>query len=90
MTASEGYEGEKYIRVAAQQEKEMLLITVDNSFDGFLIQEGEKIFSRKRKQEEVIGMKSMRQICEKYGGSCSFQTAGNEFEASFLLMLEQK
>ena len=90
LTASEGYEGEKYIRVAAQQEKEMLLITVDNSFDGFLIQEGEKIFSRKRKQEEGIGMKSMRQICEKYGGSCSFQTAGNEFEASFLLMLEQK
>lgn len=90
LTACERYDGEKYIRVAAQREKEMLLITVDNSFDGILIREGERIFSRKRKQEEGIGIRSMRQICQKYGGSCSFQTVGNEFEASFLLMLEQK
>lgn len=64
----------------------MLVITVDNSFDGVLERDGEKILSKKRAHEEGIGLRSMRQICEKYGGTSEFHAEGNRFEASFLLM----
>lgn len=87
MTACKGCETDRYIRVAAEQDGECFLLTVDNSFDGVLLQDGKKIFSGKRKEgEEGIGIRSMRQICEKYGGTCRFEAAGNRFEASFLLM----
>ena len=47
----------------------MLLLTVDNSFDGMILKKEEKILSRKRKDEAGIGIRSMQQICEKYNGS---------------------
>lgn len=86
ITACEAYDGERYIKIRIEEKEKMLLLTVDNSFDGIFLRDGEKIFSRKRKQEEGIGIWSMRQICDKYGGTCKFLAKGNEFEASFLMI----
>ena len=48
----------------------MLLITVDNSFDGILFQENGKIYSKKRQnKQEGIGILSMKKLCEKHGGA---------------------
>ena len=87
VTACKGYDGERYISVAAQREKELLMLTIDNSFDGILLQKEGKILSRKRVEEEGIGIRSMEQICEKYGGISRFQADGNRFEVSFMLPL---
>lgn len=85
VTACETIERGRYIEVAILNRDDSLTITVDNSFDGKLIREGERIYSRKRNHEEGIGIASMKEIVGKHGGLCRFQTSGREFEASFLL-----
>ena len=87
VTACEKYDGKRYISIAAQRENKLLLLTIDNSFDGVLLQKEGKILSKKRKDEEGIGIRSMKQICEKYGGTSRFQADGSRFEASFMLPL---
>lgn len=71
----------------------MLLITVDNSFDGILFQENGKIYSKKRRnkqrnKQEGIGILSMEKLCEKHGGASCFEAVGNRFQASFILKNE--
>ena len=67
----------------------MLLITVDNSFDGRLFQENGKIYSKKRQnKQEGIGILSMKKLCEKHGGASRFEAVGNRFQASFILKNE--
>lgn len=69
----------------------MLLITVDNSFDGKLLQENGKIYSKKRgKRQEGIGLLSVKKLCEKNGESSKIEVDGNRFQASFLLKNEEK
>ena len=56
MTAAGQYEGKRFIEVATEKKHDMLLITVDNSFDGILFQENGKIYSKKRQnKQEGIG-----------------------------------
>ncbi|MDD3340000.1 MAG: GHKL domain-containing protein [Lachnospiraceae bacterium] len=85
VTACKDYDGKRFIRIATETDGEMLILTVDNSFDGVLHMDNQKILSKKRNHEEGIGIASMRQICKKNGGTCSFKADGNNFEASFLL-----
>lgn len=49
MTAAGQYEGKRFIEVATEKKHDMLLITVDNSFDGILFQENGKIYSKNGK-----------------------------------------
>lgn len=85
VTACGRYDSERYITVASEKNQDMLLLTVDNSFDGMVLKKEEKILSRKRKDEAGIGIRSMQQICEKYNGTSRFEAAGNQFEASFMI-----
>lgn len=85
VTACGEYNGKRYISIAAQRENGMLLLTIDNSFDGVLLQKDGKILSKKRTDEEGIGIRSMKQICEKYGGISRFKAEQNQFEASFMM-----
>lgn len=78
-------EKERYVNVAILERDDSLMITVDNSFDGVLLKENGRIYSRKRKHEEGFGILSMKEIVDKYGGVCRFGAEGEEFEASFLL-----
>lgn len=91
VTAAESYDGERYIEVLSEKKNDMLLITVDNSFDGKLLQENGKIYSKKRgKRQEGIGLLSVKKLCEKNGGSSKIEVDGNRFQASFLLKNEEK
>ena len=85
VTACGRYDGERYITVASEKNQDMLLLTVDNSFDGMILKKEEKILSRKRKDEAGIGIRSMQQICEKYNGISRFEAAESQFEASFMI-----
>lgn len=90
VTACKAYEKERYVSVISEKREGMLFLTVDNSFDGILITSKEKngrILSKKRDNEEGIGIYSMEQICKKYHGSSRFEAKQNHFEASFLLKL---
>lgn len=89
VTACMAWDGKREIRVMATREHSIVLITVDNTFDGCLLKKDGKILSKKRKDEEGIGLVSMKKICEKYGGTCEFRSQGNRFEASFFLMMNE-
>lgn len=77
----------RYVDIAVMNRDGSLLITVDNSFDGVVLKENGRIYSRKRNHEEGIGIASMKEIVEKYEGLCRFRASGRKFEASFLLNL---
>lgn len=85
LSACKDYMGEKYISLASEREQNMLLLTIDNSFDGVLLMEDGKILSRKQEIKDGSGIRSMEQICAKYDGACRFHAEGEQFEASFML-----
>lgn len=85
VTACEKCAGKRYINVSSEKTQDMLLFTIDNSFDGIILKKDDKILSRKRENKEGIGIQSMKQICEKYDGISRFEAKGNQFEASFML-----
>ena len=65
VTAAGQYDGKRFIEVATEKKHDMLLITVDNSFDGILFQENGKIYSKKRQnKQEGIGILSMKNFAK--------------------------
>ena len=85
VTACEKCNEKRYIMISSEKSQDMMMLTIDNSFDGIIERKGEKILSRKRENKEGIGIRSMKQICEKYNGISRFETDGNRFEASFMI-----
>lgn len=88
MTAAGQYEGKRFIEVATEKKHDMLLITVDNSFDGILFQENGKIYSKTAKQTGRNRHSFHEKLCEKHGGASHFEAVGNRFQASFILKSE--
>lgn len=84
VTACKAYDGKRYIKIASEISGGLLLITVDNSFNGILQIENGKILSSKREHEEGIGIASMKKICADHGGRSKFVSEQTRFEASFL------
>lgn len=76
-----------FIFVAAQSEEQVLSVLVQNSFDGVMEQEQDEILSRKRKKKPGIGLTSMREVCDRYGGSMEVKWNENTFTVMFILPL---
>ncbi len=86
VAAAGQYEGERFVEVLSEKKNDMILITVDNSFDGVVLHQNDKIYSKKRNEnQEGIGIRSIKKLCEKNGGLCKFEAEGNRFQVSFLL-----
>lgn len=62
----------------------MLVITVDNSFDGTIKQQNHQYLSTKP-GHTGIGLKSVTDIAEKYSGGTEFSHDGNIFHASVMI-----
>lgn len=75
MTAAQ----ERFICVSVQSEKQLLSILIQNSFDGMVEEQDERILSRKRKNREGVGLGSMRTICQRYGGMMEYSWDENTF-----------
>ena len=90
VTACAAYEGPREITVASEKSEGALLLTVDNTFDGILLEEDGHFLSKKRDHSQGIGIPSMEEICQKYQGTCRFEANGNRFEASFYLQISAK
>ena len=82
--ACRGISGERFIRINTRLSGKMLAVTVDNSFDGELKNEGGALISRKR-EGEGIGISSIKAIAEKYGGAAQFEVKDNVFQVSVIL-----
>lgn len=90
VTACGSFDGPREITVASEKRDGVLVLTVDNSFDGVLFWEKGVLLSRKRTHSPGIGIASMEEICKKYQGTSRFEGNGTRFEASFLLRLPEK
>lgn len=62
----------------------MLGITVDNSFNGTLINENGNFISTKH-EHTALGLKSIKNIADKYNGSSSFVSRDGMFYSSIML-----
>ena len=76
----------RFISVIAETEEYVLSIVVHNSFDGKIVTQDDHILSRKRDHLQTgIGLASMAEICEKYGGTLN--TAYDEGTFTVLISL---
>ena len=78
-------EGEKFITLRSRMQKELLIITMDNSFNGQLRQNGQNFYSSKRNEAYGIGLASVRSVARDAGGEAQFEGEGNTFRASLYL-----
>ena len=80
-----GY-SEKFIRLNSQIQYELLVITMDNSFNGMIQKEDDRFRSAKR-DDFGIGLTSIQSVARKAGGNASFQGDGKVFLSSVYLTL---
>ncbi len=66
----------------------MLAVTVDNGFDGIVSQKGSEYLSVKS-DHRGLGLKSLADIAEKYGGGAEFRHDGKMFYSSVMLRLSE-
>lgn len=85
VTACKIADGDRFITVSSKTDGNVLIISIQNSFDGIIKQESGKILSRKRRNQEGIGISSMKTICEKYDGTMQTEYKNNIFSVMFLL-----
>lgn len=74
----------KYVEVSITEINAMILITVRNSYEDVLIDEGLNT-SKDNKANHGFGIKTIRKIAKKYQGSADFYTEGDLFCCSVML-----
>ena len=74
----------KFIKISSKMVGSMLAITIDNSFDGNVKQDGDTFLSLKR-EGEGIGISSVKAVSQKYGGTARFEPKDFVFQVSVLL-----
>ena len=59
---------------------------VRNSFDGQVEERNGELLSRKRDHEPGVGIRSMREVCRRCGGTLEYQWDENTFTLLILLV----
>ena len=77
-------EGHRFIKLNSTFHHGILTVTMDNSFDGTVIKNGEHYRSSKR-NDYGIGLESIRTVTEKTHGGCQFIQKENVFLSSVYL-----
>ena len=77
--------GEKFIKINSRPQGKMLMITIDNSFNGELIRKGDKLMSTKH-EGEGLGTSSIKGVVQKYNGTAGFSATENVFQVSIVLI----
>lgn len=75
-----------YIDINIKQNKKFLMIVIKNSFRGTLMEDMET--TKQNKKFHGIGLRSVKNIVERYDGEISFDTEQNEFCVTILLINE--
>lgn len=74
-------EGERFIRISSDIDYELLVITMDNSYDGHFTYEGERFRSSKR-EDFGVGLSSVLYTARKYQGDAKFEGKDGNFQSS--------
>lgn len=85
LTASKNAKDDKFIAIYSENDNNQLTLIVDNSYDGVIIRKNGKIISKKNTEDSGIGIISMKAICKKYNGYCTFEANEKVFHSSFIL-----
>ena len=83
-------EENRFVILTSGRDGDLLSIMVQNSFDGKMNVDVEKIFSRKSENRIGVGLESMRSICEKYGGSMKNEWNASTFTNFMILNAKMK
>lgn len=76
----------RFLKLSAQiSGKQMIAVTVKNSYEGEIQTLGESFLSSKESKREGIGVASVRAVAEKYHGIAKFTYQDGVFQASVLL-----
>ncbi len=79
---------EQSLHLHLKQQGDMLLLTLDNRFDGNLhYREGNLLSHKRGGTTEGIGLQSVRAIAEKYQGVLRVEPSANVFKVSVMLTL---
>lgn len=76
--------GELFISLRVKTVQGILVITLDNSYEGAIRKAGDTFLSSKSERAGV-GISSVQKLAEKYGGAAEFHFDGNQFHASVML-----
>ena len=80
------YKENKFIIIKSSLNRNILTITMDNSFNGEVIHIGEKYKSAKR-NDYGIGLESIKSISRQYHGDANFTYENNVFYSSIYIVL---
>lgn len=86
-------EAEAFIRLCSLQKGNLLILKVENSFDGILIrkrQEGLPATEKADKKSHGIGLANIRSTAEKYQGTMDFKAEGRVFILSVMIKNKRK
>lgn len=75
----------RFLSVLAESDDYSLTVVMQNSFDGVVEKQDDKIMSRKRSGRHGVGLRSIKSICEKYGGTMETSHDENVFTGIFIL-----
>nr|WP_254304831.1 ATP-binding protein [Rathayibacter sp. VKM Ac-2835] len=78
----------RLIRVAVFSQNELLMIRVENTFDGRLrIVEGHPVSLKPDPSQHGFGLRNIRGVAEKYDGTVTFESRENWFSLRILIPL---
>ncbi|MDA3732964.1 GHKL domain-containing protein [Niameybacter massiliensis] len=81
-------EEHKYIHVKIKYTKGVLIIKIENTFNGVIEKDGESILTTHQdKENHGIGLESIKRTLEKYDGSLEIEYAENVFSALALIYI---
>ena len=78
----------KEIQVKIGISDQIVFFRFHNYFDGTLKQNSKQLLTRKSKEDEHgYGLKNIRRLAEKYGGTAAYDAHGKEFTLTVMLPL---
>lgn len=80
-------EDQRYIRIGSDINYNMLVITMDNSYDGIFISENDRFRSTKR-EDYGVGLNSIQSVARKHYGDARFENRDGHFQSSVYLSIE--
>lgn len=77
--------GDKYIKIRLHQTGDVLIVMVENSYEGTVRREDGRFLSSKAEMRKGIGITSVLDVCKKYNGIPKIEYNGSVFKVSILL-----
>ena len=77
--------GDRYIKIRLHQTGDVLIIMVENSYEGTVRREEGRFLSSKAEMRKGIGITSVLDVCKKYNGIPKIEYNGSVFKVSILL-----